>query len=146
MITLALLHALCTLMLTGLVWFVQLVHYPLFARLDGTVGAAYAREHVRRTSRLVAPVMVVEAASAVALLWVLRGTAAAGIAATGLGLLVLIWVATAVWQWPLHQQLVRTFAAPDVARLARTNWVRTAAWTGRAVIALALLHALARHP
>lgn len=143
---LALLHALSTLTLTGLVWFVQLVHYPLFARLEGAAGAAYAREHVRRTSGLVTPVMVIEAGSAVALLWVLRGTAAAWLAATGLGLLVLIWTSTAVWQWPLHQQLARDFAAADVARLVRTNWVRTAAWTARTVIALALLDALSRHP
>jgi sterol desaturase/sphingolipid hydroxylase (fatty acid hydroxylase superfamily) len=55
--------------MVGLIWFVQVVHYPLFAAVPaGEPFAAYHRQHVRRTTWVVAPVMLVELVTAVALL------------------------------------------------------------------------------
>ena len=33
----------------GIIWFVQVVHYPLFAAVMGPSSPAYARENQRRT-------------------------------------------------------------------------------------------------
>ena len=74
------LHLAATLFMTGVIWFVQLVHYPLFARVGGTVAvgtcagesraaesdfAAYEVEHSRRTSWVVVLPMLVELATGV---------------------------------------------------------------------------------
>lgn len=139
LLTLTWLHALCTIGMTGLVWFVQLVHYPLFALLDDASLRPYAREHQRRTTWLVGPLMVGEALSACALLVALRGAPGQWPAVAGLALLVVIWLATAVWQVPAHGRLARQPDADTVRWLVRSNWVRTLAWTVRAAIALALL-------
>jgi hypothetical protein len=48
----------------GLIWFVQVVHYPLFARVGGDGSKAYAAEHQRRTTLVVGPLMLVEIATA----------------------------------------------------------------------------------
>ena len=62
-----LVNALATIALTGLIWFVQLVHYPLFALADNGRFARYEAEHARRTSWVVAPLMTLEAVTAMML-------------------------------------------------------------------------------
>jgi len=50
----------------GLIWFVQVVHYPLFATITGAGSREHAIENQRRTSPVVIPFMAVELATAVA--------------------------------------------------------------------------------
>ena len=127
-------HAAATLYMTGVIWFVQIVHYPLFSLVGEPGFPAYEREHVRRTGRVVAGPMLIELASAVAVVWMVGGL----LAWIGLALLGVIWMSTWLWQVPAHRRLEARFDAPAHARLTRTNWVRAAAWTARSVIALAL--------
>lgn len=131
-------HATATLALVGLIWFVQVVHYPLFARLGGAFGA-FHRAHMERTGWVVAPLMLAELATAVALIALLPSEAT-GFAVLGVVLLVGVWLSTALVQVPIHQRLSES-AVPDesdLRRLVRTNWIRTVAWSLRAPLALAL--------
>ena len=43
-----LLHTLSTLSMLGLIWFVQIVHYPLMARVGRVRFHAYETDHQRR--------------------------------------------------------------------------------------------------
>lgn len=135
MTALLLVHAGATVAMAGLVWFVQLVHYPLFAHVGRDGFARYEAEHTRRTTWLVAPLMLAEAATALVLLAVDPSV----LTAVGAVLLGVVWLSTALVQVPLHRRLERGFDADAHRRLVRSNAVRTAAWTGRAAIALALL-------
>jgi hypothetical protein len=132
-----LVHAAATLFMTGLIWFVQLVHYPLFARVEARVFPGYEIEHMRRTAWIVTPAMLVEAAAAIALLFDPRVPAA--LAWGGGALLAIVWLSTALLQAPRHVALRRGFDAAVHARLVATNWIRTAAWSARSVLALAIL-------
>lgn len=58
-----------TLFMVGLIWFVQAVHYPLLARVGRDCLTEYEAAHVRLTTRIVGPPMLIEAATAVALTW-----------------------------------------------------------------------------
>src|SRR4051812_33203784 len=58
-----------TLMLVGLIWFVQVVHYPQFARVGADSFPQYQSEHVRLTKWVVALPMLVEAATSAVLAW-----------------------------------------------------------------------------
>jgi hypothetical protein len=120
--------------MTGVIWFVQVVHYPLFSRVGQPGFSEYAREHVRRTGRVVAGPMLAELASAVAVAWVVGGP----LAWLGLALVGVIWTSTWIWQVPAHRRLEAGFDAAAHVRLTRTNRVRAAAWTARSLIALAL--------
>lgn len=135
MTALLLVHAGATVAMAGLVWFVQLVHYPLFAHVGRDGFARYELEHTRRTTWLVAPLMLVEAATALALL----AADPSALTVAGAALLGVVWLSTALVQVPLHGRLERGFDAGAHRRLVRSNAVRTSAWTGRAAIALALL-------
>jgi hypothetical protein len=137
-------HAAATLYLVGLIWVVQAVHYPLFARV-GTAGAqAYAREHVARITRVVAAPMLLELATG---LWLaLRPPPGLppGLLWLGLLLLALVWLSTALLQVPEHRRLEQGPDPEAVRRLVRGNWLRTLLWTARGALVLYLLARLLR--
>ena len=132
---LLLIHAAATVAMAGIAWFVQVVHYPLFA-LVGDEFAAYEARHAERTTLVVAPLMTIEALAAV--LIVIRAPGV--LTAVGLALVALLWLATAVVQVPCHRRLAQGFDAGVHRRLVATNWLRTVAWTARAGLAFWLLH------
>lgn len=134
-----LLQLFATSAMTGLIWFVQVVHYPLFRMVGPGEFAAYAAEHVRLTTFVVAPLMLLEAATA---LWMVRARPAFVTrvqAWIGLALLALLWASTAFLSVPRHEELGLGFEASAHAALVATNWIRTAAWTARTGLLLLLL-------
>lgn len=122
--------------MVGLIWLVQIVHYPLFARVSGATFEDYERRHQRLTTRVVAPPMIVELFCSVLIVWARPASAMAWI---GAGLAAAIWLTTALVQVPLHGRLCGGFEARAHALLVRTNWLRTTAWSARGVLAIVML-------
>ena len=87
--------------LTGLIWIVQVVHYPLFASVGREVFASYEAAHARLITLVVGPVMLLELAAAVALAFVRPASVPGWAAWAGLGLLAAIWISTFLVQVPL---------------------------------------------
>jgi hypothetical protein len=112
--TILLANAAATVFMTGLIWFVQVVHYPLFAKVGPEVFPAYSRAHQMLTTLVVGPPMLVEAATAALLVIVRPAGTSAGLAWTG-------------------------FDADTNAFLVSTNWIRTICWTARTAVVGALL-------
>jgi len=131
-----LLQAGSTLAMSGLIWFVQVVHYPLFAAVGRDGFPSYEREHVRRTGWVVGPLMVTEGLAAAWLLVSPPAGCGRTLPLLGFALLLLIWGSTATLQVPAHRRLAGEFAPDDHRRLIRTNWIRTILWTLRALLAL----------
>ena len=133
-------HAAVTVFMAGVIWFVQVVHYPLFGTVPHASFAVYHAGHTRLTSRVVLPPMLLELGAAVLLL--LRPPPGMAVAAlAGLTLGVVIWLSTFLLQVPQHGVLAAGYDARAHRRLVRTNWIRTAGWSARAVLALWLLAA-----
>ena len=137
--TLVVAHAVPTLFLTGLIWFVQVVHYPLYSELGGDRLVAYERAHCQRITPLVLPAMVAELALAAWLVAAAPGGATRAWALGGVGLLAIVWASTFLLQMPAHRVLEQRADAAAVLRLVATNWLRTVTWTLRAVVAVRLL-------
>ena len=135
---LTVLHAVPTLYLCGLIWFVQVVHYPLFAAVGEREFLAYEQAHCRRIAPIVLPPMCAELGLAIAL-WFLAPPSAAPWATVGLLLLAVVWGSTFLVQVPCHERLARRADASAMGRLVASNWVRTAAWSLRGGIATVLL-------
>jgi hypothetical protein len=132
-------HAVATLVLVGVIWTIQVVHYPLFAAVGTDGFAAYEAAHSTRITALIALPWAVQGLTTVALLlappagpprWLVWLAAALAVVP------VLVTVALSV---PAHQQLADGFDAAAHARLVGTNWLRTAAWTVHGAVATALL-------
>lgn len=128
-----LLNAAVTLLLTGLIWTIQMVHYPLFARVGAAGWSVYHAEHSARITLLVGPLMLAEVGLAFAL--VAAAPAERRTLAIAAGALVgLAWASTAFLSVPLHGRLAGTPDAALIASLVRTNWVRTVAWSFRSAL------------
>ena len=128
--------------MTGLIWFVQLVHYPLMAQIGEQQWIDYERQHQRRTTWIVAPFMALESCSAAgALMWMSPEIPMAvhALLWTSAALLAGLWALTFFVQVPLHRKLETAFNVHTIERLVRTNWLRTAFWTARAGLLAAVL-------
>lgn len=131
------------LVLVGLIWTVQVVHYPLFARVGAAAWAGYHVEHSARITWLVGPMMLAEVGLALALV-ALAPPERRALAWACAALVGVVWAVTALVSVPLHGRLA---AGPDAALLAalvRSNQARTAAWTLRGALLLGWLAAAER--
>jgi len=127
-----------TLFMTGLIWFVQIVHYPLFATVGSEAFSAYSRSHQSLTTFVVGPPMLVEALTA-GILVIARPTGVpAWMPWAGLVLVAVIWLSTATLQVPAHARLSSGFDPAVGASLVATNWIRTVGWSLRAILVCAM--------
>lgn len=122
-----------TLMLAGLIWTIQLVHYPLLRRVGAESFIAYEREHCFRITWIVAPLMFLELTSNAALAFLSGWDPQV---CGRLGLVLMIWFSTAFIQVPLHRKLEAGYDLKVINSLVRTNWIRTVAWSARAMLLL----------
>ena len=136
-------HALISSMLAGLIWTIQVVHYPQFADVGTAHFPRYEAEHTRRITMLVGPLMLAELTLAAGLCYAPPppGLIAAPqwVPAAGFALLVIIWMSTALLQVPEHSTLSKGFDATAHGRLVNSNWIRTLGWSARAMLAMWML-------
>ena len=90
--------------------------------------------------------MLTEIVSALFLLVITHMDAGPAVARTaipalwiGACLLGAVWASTFMVQVPLHNRLSNEYSDRVHASLVRSNWLRTAAWTGRATLVAAIL-------
>jgi hypothetical protein len=130
-----------TLAMVGVIWIVQVVHYPLFAAVGEAAFADYEAAHTRLITWVVAPLMLAEAGSTLGMALLPDGVGASTIAPgwerwTGVALLGVIWGSTALLQVPQHTRLAQGFDLDAHRWLVLTNWLRTGAWTLRGGLVL----------
>ena len=123
--------------MTGVIWIVQVVHYPLFAAVGQAQWAAYEAAHQRRITVVVGPPMLVAPLVAAALLAQRPGV----LTGVNLGLAAGLLLVTVAVFGRLHTGLEATWSAEAHRRLLRLNGVRAVAWTAQAAVAAALVAA-----
>lgn len=120
--------------MTGIIWFVQLVQYPSFAKVDASSFKAFHANHSAAVSLVVGPLMILEALCALATLWAPLRVQSAWQIWLGIGLIFTIWASTFLLQVPAHTRLQSGFDERTWKFLVRSNWVRTLAWSARAAL------------
>lgn len=126
----------------GVIWIVQLVHYPLMRFVSGPEFVRFETAHRMRIAFVVGPLMAVEGVCVLAFLfapppglsWWLPW---AGAVAEAIAVGTTVFVSA-----PLHERLNTQFDPVSVERLIATNWIRTLAWTARAGLSIAMLVAV----
>ena len=129
-------HITATLLMVGMIWFVQIVHYPLFSRVGSEGFSVYFEVHSRLTTYVVGPPMLVEAATALLLVFRRPEDIPLTAAIIGFGLVAIIWLSTALLQVPRHTALGSGFDHAAWNALVLSNWVRTVAWSARGGLVL----------
>jgi len=135
MLSIFLANIVATSYMTGLIWFVQVVHYPLFGSVGTNQFTEYEQQHTALTTWVVAPPMLIEGVTAVLLLWRRPTGVPSWQAWGGVALVAFLWLSTAWIQVPCHETLSQGFDAAVHQQLVLTNWLRTVAWSMRALLA-----------
>ncbi len=114
--------------LTGLIWIVQCLYYPAFARIEKAQFAEFHKFHTRTITYIVAPMMILELGTAAALVAALSASA---ISLVNLISILLLWASTFLISVPIHNRLAESHNLEQIQKLTRTNWPRTVLWTLR---------------
>lgn len=123
----------------GVIWTIQLVHYPLMRAVPADAFVRYEELHTRAITMVVGPLMAVEGVCILAVFFFRpEGVPTWSTWAGGVAEAVAIGV-TAFVSAPTHGRLEGGFDAGLLDRLISTNWFRTLAWTARAGLAVFML-------
>lgn len=136
--TLATLNLALAAYMAGVIWVVQVVHYPLMAQVPEPQWPAYEAAHRTRITVVVLVPMVAQLVVG-ALLVADPPKDETGLAVVSLALAATNFAATAAIFGPLHERMSQRHDPALVQRLVTLNWGRTAAWTAQTVTAVLLV-------
>lgn len=118
--------------MVGMIWTIQLVHYPLFADVGPDSYVAFQAEHVDRIGPFLLVPWLLEGLTLLGVLWLaflgdrrdLRAPAVFGAVA-----MAVVLVISGFWSAPAHGDLADGFDEAVHDRLMTANLVRSFAWT-----------------
>lgn len=118
----------------GLIWFVQVVHYPSFLKVNSETFQPFHSFHVFRTGFVVIPFMLAELVSSIILS--LGDFPLSYIHKIGLVLVMLAWLSTFAIQVQIHRKISADANTTELSKLVKTNWLRTLLWSLKALVTL----------
>ena len=125
------LNVISAFLLTGVIWTIQIVHYPSFHYIDKLSFTNFHNFHERRISIIVMTLMLIELITSIALyihnMWSI-------IFALNLLIVGLIWCSTFFVQVPIHSILSEKKDKNLIEKLVNTNWIRTFLWSIRMLL------------
>lgn len=133
-----------TTFLCGLCWFVQIIHYPLLAKIEGPEFKIYHDLYLKKAGRLIAPIMLIEIAAAVFLL-ILHREDVMEMPFFSINLLSVcaLWLSTFLVQVPLHRKISYETSKIErdqlIGKLVQSNWMRTGLWSARILLFFSIL-------
>ena len=125
-------HLIATSVMVGVIWIIQLVHYPSFHFIELNQYTTFQRFHMSRISYVVIPAMLTELFTLI-LIIISMDQVDHIILASAL-LLIVIWLMTAVFFSGVHQKLTLGYDQVVVEKLVKLNWGRTLLWTLRLLL------------
>ena len=123
------LHLIATSVMVGVIWVIQLVHYPSFHFVELKQYTTFQRFHMARISYVVIPAMLTELFTLI--LFVISMDQIDTLVVASAILLIFIWLMTAVFFSGVHQKLTLGYDQTVVDKLVKLNWGRTLLWTLR---------------
>jgi hypothetical protein len=113
-----------------LIWIVQIIIYPGLDRIPSKDFADYHRWYVKRISAIVLPLMILEVIITIG--WLKLENYSIYSTITGFSVII-IWLSTFLLQVPIHKRLQSGKDNECISRLVCTNWIRTIAWSIKAI-------------
>lgn len=111
----------------GIIWFMQLIHYPLLNNIrDGF--AQYERADLRRSASFIGPLLILDLVLSIYLIALETTSLLIRLATFNLVLNILYWLWTFLFQLQQHQKLSIGFSKTAIHKLLVSHWVRTSIW------------------
>lgn len=133
-------HLISTVIMVGVIWVIQLLHYPSFHYVEKNNYARFQHFHMTRISFIVLPAMILELGSGILLITLpsfLYDINSVFLIA--FLFLIIIWCTTATIFSGLHQKLTNGYDRVLVDKLVNLNWIRTFLWTTRLFLLFSIM-------
>ena len=125
------LHFSLTFFMTGLIWLIQLIHYPTFSFIEKKQYKQFQNFHMNRIFYLVAPIMILELFSGAYFFFFYFSESI--FFSINFILNILIWMITLIVFVRIHRKLLDGFKASLYKKLILSNWSRTFLWTSKCI-------------
>ena len=125
-------HLIFTSIMTGVIWVIQIVHYPSFHFIEKELYTAFQKFHMNKISIIVIPIMLAELITGMMLF--LDRSSKSPFLIISFVILVLIWLITGVFFSKAHNELMTGYQELVVNQLVVMNWIRTLLWTLRLLL------------
>ena len=126
--------------MVGLIWIIQIVHYPLFRSVGISEFKTFHESHKILISPVVGVVMIFELVTTLILLFQTPKGIPIWTVTVSIILLLIIWGSTIFLQIPYHEKLASGFDKNIHHFLVNTNWIRTVCWSIRGLLVLLMLN------
>lgn len=127
------LHLVSTSIMVGVIWIIQLVHYPTFLYIDKQKYMKFQEFHMSRVSYIVMPTMIAELFSGIYILFYNNILMVNTFFLLASFSLFLNWVITALVFVKIHNRLLIKYEKNIILLLVKLNWLRTILWSLRLV-------------
>lgn len=127
------LHLVSTSIMVGVIWIIQLVHYPTFLFIDKQKYMKFQEFHMSRVSYIVMPTMIAELFSGIYILFYNNVLMVNTFFLLASFSLFLNWVITALVFVKIHNGLLIKYEKNIILLLVKLNWLRTILWSLRLV-------------
>ena len=124
-------YSFCSFYMVGVIWLIQLIHYPTFSKIEENVFRMFHREHTTAMSILVGPVMIMEL---ITVFYLAKSFEARWLISAAMT--VILWCLTFFVSVPIHNRLESGRQPELLKNLIMTNWPRTIVWTAKAALLL----------
>ena len=131
--------------MVGLIWLIQIVHYPLFSNVGSEAFKTFHGIHKILISPVVGIVMIFEIVTTLILLLQTPKGIPYWSVIVSLILISAIWGSTLLLQVPFHEKLTLGFDKRIHDLLVNTNWIRTVCWSIKGLLVLLMLSNLVKH-
>ena len=112
----------------GIIWFIQLIHYPLLNKIKEGLSQ-YEKAHLIRAAYFIGPLLVVDLIASIFLVSFEVRSTLIRLATCNLILNIFYWIWTFLFQIQHHQKLTVGFSKLTIRKLVINNWMRTFLWT-----------------
>ena len=126
-------HIISTSIMVGVIWVIQLVHYPSFKYVNESDYIIFQKYHMSNISYIVFPVMFTELITALIILFFGEKSL---FFVLSLICLFLIWVITGVLFTKYHSILKEGKDLMIIEKMIKANWIRALLWTMRLIMIL----------
>ena len=126
-------HIISTSIMVGVIWVIQLVHYPSFKYVNESDYINFQKYHMSNISYIVFPVMFTELITALIILFFGEKSL---FFVLSLICLFLIWVFTGVLFTKYHSILKEGKDLMIIEKMIKANWIRALLWTMRLIMIL----------
>jgi hypothetical protein len=133
-------HLVSTSFMVGVIWIVQLVHYPTFLFIDEQKSNDFQKFHMSRISYIVMPAMTTELFSGIYIFIYSNMAIDSNLFLLALTILIINWIITALVFVKMHNKLLINYKIEIISLLVKWNWLRTLLWSVRLILLLRMAY------